>query len=80
MWTDVRNWAMVRKRNGEDGSLRVCSTDGSWVLRRRLLTFDLSRTEGVKFRKIDHMGASDSFIWRRTLPKRGVPQSPSSGV
>lgn len=24
MWTDVRNWAVVRKQKGENGSLRIC--------------------------------------------------------
>lgn len=37
---------MVRKRNGEDGSLGVCSTDGSRVL-LRMLTFEWPRAEGV---------------------------------
>lgn len=50
MWTDVRNWATVRKWKGEDGSLRVCVTNGSWV-QLRMLTFELPRTEGVRVQK-----------------------------
>ena len=50
MWTDVRNWAMVGRQKGEDGCLRVCTTDGSWVL-MRLLTFELPRIEGVRVQK-----------------------------
>lgn len=50
MWTDVRNRATVRKWKGEDGSLRVCTTDGVWEL-LRMRTFELPRTEGVRVQK-----------------------------